>query len=331
VRAVRIILLVAGALGLLALVYLLDSDAVGAVLATITAWQFLAVCCVYGASVVADTVGWRLTLTGERPPFHRLLAARCAGEAVNVLTALGSVGGEAVKAWLLRREVPYEASVPSLVLAKTTLIVAQALLLVLGLLAAWITGIGGPALLTAMAALLLVEVVCIGGFILVQNVGLVGRAGWVLSWLGVRGQSQARRFDDTLRHFYRSEWRSLLGSVAAHLLGCLLGVVEGLVVLAALGLPASLTAATVLEALGTGVRFATFFIPASLGSLEGANAAAFSAFGWAASAGLAFTLVRRGRQAVWIAVGIAILLAMGVTRAGAKQAAETGSPHATRS
>jgi hypothetical protein len=217
------------------------------------------------------------------------------------------------------------------VLAKTTLIVAQALLLVLGLLAAWITGIGGPTLLAAMAALLLVEVICIGGFILVQNVGLVGRAGWVLSWLGVRGQSQARQFDDALRHFYRSEWRSLLGSVAAHLAGCLLGALEALVILAALGLPASPTAATVLEALGTGVRFATFFIPASLGSLEGANAAAFSAFGWAASAGLAFTLVRRGRQAVWIAVGIAILLAMGVTRAGEGQRAGTGSPHATRS
>jgi uncharacterized membrane protein YbhN (UPF0104 family) len=328
---VRILLLAAGAVGLLALVYLLDSDAVGAVLATITAWQFFAVCCVYGASVVADTLGWRFTLTGERPPFHRLLAARCAGEAVNILTALGSVGGEAVKAWLLRRDVPYEASVPSLVLAKTTLVVAQALLVVLGLLTAWITGAGGPTLLTAMAVLLVVMVIGIGGFILVQNAGLVGRAGWLLSWLGVRGQSQARRFDDALRHFYRSEWRSLLGSVAAHLAGGLLGVVEGLVILAALGQPASLAGATVLEALGAGVRFATFFIPASLGSLEGANAAAFSAFGWAASAGLAFTLVRRGRQAVWIAVGIAILLAMGVTRAGDTQAAGTGSPHATRS
>jgi hypothetical protein len=87
----------------------------------------------------------------------------------------------------------------------------------------------------------------------------------------------------------------------------------------------------VLEALGTGVRFATFFIPASLGSLEGANAAAFAAFGWAASAGLAFTLVRRGRQAVWIAVGIAILLTMGVTRAQEGAPAGTESPHATRS
>jgi hypothetical protein len=65
------------------------------------------------------------------------------------------------------------------------------------------------------------------------------------------------------------------------------------------------------------VRFATFFVPASLGTLEGANAAAFAAFGWTASAGLAFTLVRRARQAVWIGVGVAILFAMGTTRSPA--------------
>jgi uncharacterized protein (TIRG00374 family) len=319
---VGIVLLAGGTVGLFALVYYLGADSIGAVLATISGWQFLLICAVHGASVVADTFGWRFTLTGERPPFHRLLAARCAGEAVNVLTALGSVGGEAVKAWLLRRDLSYEASVPSLILAKTTLIVAQALLLVLGLLVAWITGIAGPALLAAMGALLLVEAICIGGFILVQNAGLAGRAGWILSWLGIRSQDQAQRIDDTLRHFYRREWRSLLGSVGAHFGGWLLGALEGLVILKALGVPASLATAAVLEALGSGVRFATFYIPASLGTLEGANAAAFTAFGWAAGAGLAFSLVRRGRQVVWIGVGVAILLAMGVERtAGAERAA----------
>jgi uncharacterized membrane protein YbhN (UPF0104 family) len=327
----RIVLLAGGTVGLLALCYHLGADSLGAVLATITGWQFLLICAIHGASVVADTFGWRFTLPAERPAFHRLLAARCAGEAVNLLTALGSVGGEAVKAWLLRSEVPYEASVPSLILAKTTLIVAQALLLVLGLLIAWITGVAGSTLLAAMAILLLVEVLAIGGFILVQNAGLVARAGWALSWLGLRSRHQAQRIDGTLRHFYRREWRSLLLSVGAHLAGWLIGALEGLVILKTLDLPATLATAAVLEALGSGVRFATFFIPASLGTLEGANSAAFAAFGWAASAGLAFTLVRRGRQAVWIAVGAAILLVAAVTRASAVPSGGTGSPHATRS
>jgi hypothetical protein len=186
-----------------------------------------------------------------------------------------------------------------------------------------------------MATLLLVEAVCIGGFIFVQNAGLVGRAGGLLAWLGIRSHLQAQRLDDALRRFYRRGWRSLLCSVGAHLGGWLLGALEGLVILKALGLPGSLATATVLEALGSGVRFATFFIPSSLGSLEGANAAAFTAFGWGASAGLAFTLVRRGRQVVWIGLGVAILVAMGATRSVAREPApvpsgRTGSPHATR-
>jgi hypothetical protein len=67
--------------------------------------------------------------------------------------------------------------------------------------------------------------------------------------------------------------------------------------------------ATVIEAFGSGVRFATFFVPASLGALDGANAGAFAALGWTASARLAFSVVRRARQAVWIGVGLVILLA----------------------
>jgi glycosyltransferase 2 family protein len=86
-------------------------------------------------------------------------------------------------------------------------------------------------------------------------------------------------------------------------------VAEALLILAVFGLPASLLVATVIEAFGSGVRFATFFVPASLGALDGANAGAFAALGWTASARLAFSVVRRARQAVWIGVGLVILLA----------------------
>ncbi len=80
-----------------------------------TWWQFGLVCAVYGVGVIVDIFGWRYALgRGQSLRFLRLLAAKCAGEAVNVVTALGSVGGGATKAWLLRRDVPYEASVPSL-------------------------------------------------------------------------------------------------------------------------------------------------------------------------------------------------------------------------
>jgi hypothetical protein len=63
------------------------------------------------------------------------------------------------------------------------------------------------------------------------------------------------------------------------------------------------------------VAFATFFVPGSLGALEGASAAGFTAFGWPASAGLAFTLVRRARQAAWVVIGAVTFVAMDAGRA----------------
>jgi hypothetical protein len=84
--------------------------------------------------------------------------------------------------------------------------------------------------------------------------------------------------------------------------------VEAAIMLWALGIESSLATATAIEALGSGVRFATFLVPANLGAFEGANAAAFGALGFGAGAGLAFSFVRRARQAVWVVIGLALLL-----------------------
>jgi hypothetical protein len=79
-------------------------------------------------------------------------------------------------------------------------------------------------------------------------------------------------------------------SVGCHFASWLLGAVEALLIARSLHVAASVTTATVVEALGSGVRFATFFVPAGLGTIESANAAAFAALGWAASDGVAFSL-----------------------------------------
>src|SRR5262245_51558583 len=54
---------------------------------------------------VFDTLGWRRTLpaaAAARVPFFSLYLARMAGEAVNSVTPTAAVGGEPVKAHLLR-------------------------------------------------------------------------------------------------------------------------------------------------------------------------------------------------------------------------------------
>src|SRR2546428_3158990 len=243
--ALRIVLLAAGALALLALVYRLGAESVASALARVPWWQFGLVCLLQGLSLAADAYGWRYVLARDRAPFHRLLAARCAGDAVNVLTAVASVGGEAIKAWVLRREIPYAESVPSLVVSKTAEVVAQALLLAVGLLLASTTEVVGPALRSAMGWLLLVEVIGVGGFVGVQVAGAVGRAGRILSWAGIRGRRHAERLDGALRGFYRHRWQRVLLSVGVYFVGWLLRAAPALLVLGRLGLPASPVAAPI--------------------------------------------------------------------------------------
>jgi uncharacterized protein (TIRG00374 family) len=309
-KALRAVLLIGGLVVLAFLVARVGLESVMSVLSRLAWWQLLLVCVPYGLIMAVDTLGWRYAFIGTAPPYLRMLAARTAGEAVNIVTAFGSVGGEAVKVWLLRPVVPYDESVPSVVIAKTTSTIAQALLLLLGVLLAVTMVSVDEDVIWAMLGLLAVEILLVGGFVVTQVAGLVRRAGRLLAWSGlIKDASAAEQLDARLRGFYRQNWRRFLLSVSFHFGGWLLGVLETLVMLYVLSVPVGVGTAAVIEALGSGVRFATFLVPGSLGVLEGANTGVFGALGLGASAGLAFSLVRRARQGVWIGIGLAVLVA----------------------
>jgi len=172
----------------------------------------------------------------------------------------------------------------------------------------------------AMLVLVAVETVLVGGFLATQLIGLVRRVGRLLTWSGlIEKGSQADRLDANLRLFYRDRWRRFLLSIACHLSGWILGVLEVAVMLFVLDISAGAGVAAVIETLGSGVRFAAFLVPGGLGVLEGAYTGIFAVLGLGAGAGLAFSLVRRARQIVWIGVGLLVLVAARVqaTSAGA--------------
>jgi uncharacterized protein (TIRG00374 family) len=304
----RSLSIVAGLAILVALVVMVGKDETLAATARALGWQSLLVCLPFALIMAVDTLGWRYAFAYDRVPFIRLVVARMAGEAVNVVTAIAPVGGDAIKVWLLRPHVPYRESVASVIVAKTTITLSQALFLVLGVGVALALSVD-TRLVTAMLWLLLVELVGVGGFLLVQVTGLLGRAARRLARFGkLQALGSAENLDQTLQSFYRRQWGRFVLSVCFHLLGWLMGVLETWLFLWVLGIPASLPTALVIETLGSAVRFATFFMPGSLGALEGANTAAFAALGFGAQAGLAFSLLRRLRQVVWIGLGVLVLL-----------------------
>ena len=308
-RALRLILFLGG---VAIVAWLVTRIGFAPVVASFTelSWRLAIVCVPYALVMAVDTLGFRYAFARDNVPFLSLFGARLAGEALNVVTPLASVGGEAMKAWLLRRKARFGESVPALIIAKTTITIAQALFLMLGIMAAWWVLPPGSTFMTTMWGLLGVEVLAVAGFLGVQLSGVLGRGGRLLKLVGGDSAEHAQALDEALRGFYREQPGRLALSIGFHLAGWVLGTIETLLVLYFLGVPAGWSIALVIEAFGSAVRFASFMVPASLGTLEGANAALFHSLGLGAGIGLTFSLVRRARQLVWVVIGLLVLVAM---------------------
>ena len=246
-RAFRSLSIVIGLAILAILVALIGKDETLAATARALGWQSLLVCLLFVLIMAVDTLGWRYAFAYDRVPFLRLMAARVAGEAVNVMTAVAPVGGDAIKVWFLRPHVPYRESVASVIIAKTTITLSQTLFLLLGVAVALALSVDAR-LVAAMLWLLLVELVGAGGFLLVQVTGLLGRGARRLSRFGkLKAIASAENLDQTLQSFYRRQWRRFSLSMAFHLLGWLMGVLETWLFLKVLHVPASLATAVVIE------------------------------------------------------------------------------------
>jgi hypothetical protein len=91
-----------------------------------------------------------------------------------------------------------------------------------------------------------------------------------------------------------------------HFLSWSLGTIETWVVLYALGVPASLAQALVVESLGMAARTAGFAIPGALAVQEGGFALAALSAGLPESAGLSLSLVKRVREILVGVAGVAL-------------------------
>jgi glycosyltransferase 2 family protein len=303
-------------LGVALLAALVAQNDPAAVLASIVdlSWRLAVIVC-FPAALVAyfDTLGWRYAFLREAAPFRALAAARLAGEAFNMTTPTAAVGGEAVKAWLLRGYAPLDATLASVIVAKTTITLGQGLYFMLGVVVAWEIGLAGSPLFYGMIWFLAIEAIALALFVLVQMRGMLGWTGRVLERLGLRPanlQAMLGSVDQSLGQFYRTApWRLGL-SIWFHFIAWLLGSVETWLLLKFLGSDVSLATATVIEAFSTGVKVATFLVPASLGVLEGGFVATFAVLGLSPTTAISFSLVRRLREAVWVAIGLIAFVAM---------------------
>jgi uncharacterized protein (TIRG00374 family) len=323
IRVLRVILLLVGVLTLGLIVWHIGP---GNIYEAATRLGPVALCVILLPSLIMYAVeahGWKITLgpAGQAISFLRVFAVRTAGEVVNMTTPTAYVGGEPLKAYLLQKSgVPMVEGLASVVIAKTTMTIAQVLFILLGIgLGFWILGARGSPGQVVAAGLLSVGLLAFGAmaFVFVQRRGLftwtletLRKFGMRIGFLEAR-EDQLRALDQTILNFYTRHQAAFYASTGLYFLGWLAEALEVFVIIYYLGGPADVWAAISIGALSVFIKGGTFFIPGSLGAQDGGNLLLLQAFGYSDVTGITFALLRRFRELVWIGIGLVCLALMG--------------------
>ena len=315
----RLLLLLAGLLTFGAIVWHVGPGNIYDAAAQLGPFALLAMLIPSIIMYAVEAYGWKVTLgpLGKDIPFWRVFMIRTAGEVVNTTTPSGYVGGEPLKASLLRKHhVPMEEAFTSVIIAKTTMTIAEVVFILLGIsLGVWLLGGNDSSGQTVAAAVLSVGLLALGTavFVFVQRQGLciwllesLRKIGVKIKYLEAR-EEQVRSLDRAILGFYRHKRPAFCASTGLFFLGWMSEALEVYVILYVLGGPAMALSAISIAALSVFIKSSTFFIPGSLGTQDGGNLLLLKAFGYSDVTGITFALVRRFRELVWIGAGLLCL------------------------
>ena len=314
-----VLALVAGLLLLALVIAHGDLPQVGHLLAQLSWPGAVWVMALFTLAWAAEILAWALTFTQRRPGARwlvQLWRVNMVGEAMNVVMPFGALGGEPVKAWLLKRHygVGYREAAATLVLMQTLLGVAEALFVAAGALLAAALGILPVTVehLLGSAALALLGVMALTMF------GLRRR------WLRALLEACERRYGGAryaaikdslvdielaLADFARHQGPRFAATTLLFLLNWLGGAAEVWLLLTLLGAPLPFAHCWVAEAAVVTIRSLTFFLPAQLGSVEAVTVYVITALGGGADLGLALAALRRARELAWSALGLGVAAA----------------------
>jgi putative membrane protein len=271
----------------------------------------------YAAIAIIDAIAWRWVLppaAHPKVPFWTFVFARMAGEAVNSVTPTATIGGEPLKAQLLRaRGVTMSDGLASIVVAKTTLTIAQSLFTALGF-AALLVWLGRPGLATFWLVVLLGALVgfTYGLLHVQQRNPLTAVWRWtsrVVPRLRAlqRLEPAVRAIDERLQVFYQDERGAFARATAWNFVGWAFGVIEVQLMCTLIDHPIPWLEAFVIEAVAQPIRAVAIIVPGGLGLQEWGGVEFCQFLGMPAPVAATLWLLKRGREIVFDIVGLLYL------------------------
>jgi uncharacterized protein (TIRG00374 family) len=310
-RTLRIVLFVLGIVALGGILAAVGWSSVAANLALIGGW-FFALCALYGVAQLSFALGWWV-LTGPPYPvsFGELFAAYLGGDSINYFT---SVGGEPVKAQLLKEKLGFSHGLATVTVHRHADVLAQWIFLAAGVAVALarfdLPAVARWAVIASLGVL--------GILVFAMTLGLRrGAFQPMVAWLGRfrllarrlgRLEEAAGRLDATIGEFYRDKRGHFGWAVALCFVGWCGGLVETYIVLRLLSPEHDWSTAVAIESLAMVLNNILLFIPGRFGSAEGVRIGVYALVGMTAAQGTAYALVRRGRELLWLVPGFVVLL-----------------------
>ncbi|MCM2303385.1 MAG: lysylphosphatidylglycerol synthase domain-containing protein [Elusimicrobia bacterium] len=257
-----------------------------------------------------NAMGWRLAFTAseaKKVSFWELVRVRVGGDGVNYLTPSGNIAGEFVRPGMLRSALSHDSKVASVVVAKATQSVGQALFVLVGLI--YLLNARVYAFKDGQAgwAAAGMSVILFGVALLV---GLM--AARPPEWLRARFPAAVEKTEPlrrSLRDFLGRHPLRLIGSIFFFMLGYAWGAAEIWLICQFLGFPLSAEIALCVEFLSNVVDSFAFMVPAKIGTQEAGKTAIFKGLGMAADVGFTVGLIRHAREIIWAGLGLGMYAA----------------------
>ncbi len=284
----------------------------------------------FGLAYALDIEAWRglLRLLGQRPPSRVVATAHVSGEAAMMSLPLGVLVAEPMRAYLLQRDggVPLSAGVAATAARKYLLMASEGVVVGLGaffgthvLETISLEVIGAPILQWLAWGICGLLLLIAAGYAMLLRSGGVARRCFLLAARVTprrfanaleRAEASFRETDAALGRFFRLPPRRMVGPFSMYVGVWLLEAFETYAVLRCLGADLSFEAALCIESVLVFARSAIAVFPAGLGVQDLGYALFLGALGVpdALETGAAFALLKRVKEATWVALGYGLLL-----------------------
>ena len=307
-----------GSIGLLLFAYLIMRVGIGVVLESVSrfgAW-FAAILIVGACWLFFQACAWSIIQNAyfQKVPFFRLFRVRIISDALNSLLPSASLGGDAARAYLIKKNVPLKEGIPGVLFDKTVEFVASTIFLAVGLLLGAIfirmpEGLLAPTficLAVTTVGLVLLIFFSVRGFygIVLRISGVVPKVRrWVLN-----REEQVKALDGNLRLLYARANLKTAAALGLHILARLTGVVEIWLILKVLGVPADYVQAWFIASVVVISNTIFFILPGQWGITESASMLVLKSLGHPAAIGLTLSVIRRIRKLAFVCLALVFFM-----------------------